>query len=152
MGIQIPEKAPARYAPCSWSELREMADSGLVHIGSHTVTHPILSSVTDEESWRELTDSRTQIEEHVGRTVNMFCFPNGTPEDYRLAQVRQVKDAGYAGAVVTRFGLAANGSDPYQLPRMGIGRRFDPLLFAKCLDGADYYSVKLQSILGGKDC
>jgi len=48
-GVTIPKSAPAKYSPCSWSELREMADSGLMEIGSHTVTHPILSSITDEE-------------------------------------------------------------------------------------------------------
>ena len=151
MGVLIPKEAPAPYTPCSWSELQEMANSGLVEIGSHTVTHPILSSITDEESWRELTLSRAQIEEHIGKTVSLFCFPNGTPDDYRPSQVRQVQDAGYQGAVVTRFGMAAHGDDLYQLPRMGVGRRFDPLLFAKRLAGADYYQVKLQSSLGWKE-
>src|ERR1700722_510756 len=46
-GLVIPRTPPDQYAPCSWSELREMADSGLVEIGSHSATHPIFSSITD---------------------------------------------------------------------------------------------------------
>jgi len=77
MGVTLPHEAPREYAPCTWSELREMADSGLVEIGSHSATHPILSSITDEEAWRELTVSRSQIEE--GDKLVPFVFPTESP-------------------------------------------------------------------------
>jgi len=146
-GITIPEKAPAKYAPCLWSELREMADSGFVDIGSHTVTHPILSSITDEESWQELTGSRRQIEEGMGRKASSFCFPNGMPGDFRPTQVQQIADAGYACSVVASFGLVDNGADPFRLPRLGMGSKSDPIEFAKFLDGVAYYQRKLKSSL-----
>jgi len=147
MNLTIPKQAPPKYAPCSWSELREMAVSGLVEIGSHTVSHPILASLTDEESWRELTTSRAQIEEGVGAEVVSFCFPNGKPGDYRPSQVRQVKDAGYLGALVTRQGMVGTGADVYQLPRIGVSRQSDLLAFAKYLDGVEYYQEKLRASL-----
>jgi len=142
-GIALPRNAPAKYAPSSWRELREMADSGLVEIGSHTVTHSILSSITDEESWQELTRSRAQIEAEVGMTVNSFCFPNGLPEDYRASQVEQLARAGYECAVVADFGLVGKGTDPYRLPRMGMERKSRAVEFSKYLDGAAYYQRKL---------
>jgi peptidoglycan/xylan/chitin deacetylase (PgdA/CDA1 family) len=37
--VVIPDKPSANYRPCSWSELREMTESDLVDIGSHTVSH-----------------------------------------------------------------------------------------------------------------
>jgi len=150
MGIAIPSEPPWRYAPCSWSELREMADSGLVDIGSHTVTHPILASLTDGESWQELTVSRAQIEEDLGRKVSCFCFPNGKPPDYQPHHLRQVRDAGYTGAVVARFGLVSSAADPYELPRIGVSGRSDALYFSKCLDGAEYYQGKLTRSFGRK--
>jgi peptidoglycan/xylan/chitin deacetylase (PgdA/CDA1 family) len=143
MGVIIPRTFPAKYAPCSWSELREMADSGLMEIGSHTVTHPILASVTDEESWDELTRSRAQIEEGVGRTVNCFCFPNGMPGDYRSSQVQQVEQAGYACSVIAEFGMVNRASDRYRLPRIGMARKTDAEQIAKYLDGVAYYQQKL---------
>ena len=147
MGVSIPGEAPPRYAACSWSELCEMASSGLVEIGSHTMTHPILASITEEESWRELSVSRAQIEEALERPVQSFCFPNGKPGDYRPSQVQQVIDAGYAGAVVADFGMVTNRADPYQLPRLGVSGRSDPLAFSKNVDGAEYYQIKLQTSL-----
>jgi peptidoglycan/xylan/chitin deacetylase (PgdA/CDA1 family) len=146
-GIKIPRQAPAKYAPCSWGELREMADSGLVDIGSHTVTHPILSSITDEESWEELTESRRQIEDGIGRKADSFCLPNGMTGDYRLTQLGQVADAGYVCSVLASFGLVGNGTDPYRLPRMGMGSKSRPVEFSKFLDGAEYYQQKLMTLL-----
>jgi len=147
MGVSIPGEAPPKYAPCSWSELREMADSGLVEIGSHTVTHPILASLTEEESWQELTVSRAQIEEAMGRQVGSFCFPNGKPGDYRLSQLQQVRDAGYAGAVAAGFGMVTNGANPYELPRIAVSSHSDDLSFSKDLDGAEYYRARLRRSL-----
>ncbi len=148
MSISIPKEPPPKYAPCSWDELREMADSGLVEVGSHTVTHPVLASVTDSEVWQELTTSRAQIEEGLGREVRSFCFPNGKPSDYRPDHLRLVKDAGYTSAVVTRFGMAFNGSNLYELPRMGVSAATDTLSFSKYLDGVEYYQDKLKRSLG----
>jgi peptidoglycan/xylan/chitin deacetylase (PgdA/CDA1 family) len=139
VGVVIPTIVPEKFAPCSWSELREMADSTLVEIGSHTVTHPILSSITDQESWQELTRSRDEIAKGIGRSVRCFCFPNGMPGDFRPSQVRQVRDAGYACSVIAQFGMVSPGSDPYQLPRIGMARKSSAEQVAKYLDGFAYY-------------
>ncbi len=142
VGITIPKIPPLKYAPSSWDELREMAASGLVEIGSHTVTHPILSSITDEESWTEIRRSRAQIEERIGGEVRCFCYPNGMPGDFRPSQVRQVREAGYACAVIAQSGLVQNGCDSYQMPRLGMARKVSPLDVAKALDGVAYYQQR----------
>ncbi len=144
-GMTVPPTPPEKFAPCSWAELREMADSGLMEIGSHTVTHPILSSITDEESWEELTRSRSQIEEGIGRRVDCFCYPNGMPEDYRASQVQQVKEAGYTCSVIADFGMVSNDTDPYRLPRIGMTRKTSPEQVAKYLDGFAYYQHRLMT-------
>jgi peptidoglycan/xylan/chitin deacetylase (PgdA/CDA1 family) len=146
-GTAIPREAPRKYAPCSWSELREMTASGLVEIGSHTVTHPTLSSISDEESWQELTSSRSQIEEGVGARPESFCFPNGMPGDFRSTQVQQVADAGYRCSVVASFGLVDHHADRFRLPRVGIGSKSEPVEFSKFLDGVAYYQRRLGASL-----
>lgn len=145
--ITIPKQPLGKYAACTWSELREMADSGFVDIGSHTMTHPILSSITDEESWRELTESRRQIENGIGKKITSFCVPNGMPGDYRPSQLRQVAETGYACNVLATFGLVENGADPYRLQRMGMGSKSEPVEFAKFVDGVEYYQQSLKSLL-----
>jgi peptidoglycan/xylan/chitin deacetylase (PgdA/CDA1 family) len=148
IGVTFPRTIPEKYSPCSWGELQEMAESGLMEIGSHTVTHPILSSITDQESWDELTRSRAQIEAGIGRTVNCFCYPNGMPGDYRPSQVQQVAQAGYACSVIAEFGMVRRASDPYRMPRIGVARKPRTLEFSKYLDGFAFYQEKLG--VGGK--
>lgn len=143
-GVSIPRLAPEKFAPCSWSELREMAASGRVEIGSHTATHPILSSITDEESWREVMLSKAQIEEGIGREVRSFCFPNGMPEDFRPNQVRQIADAGYKCCVVAQFGMVQRGCDPYLMPRIGMTRKTSAADIGKFLDGLAYFQQRTQ--------
>jgi peptidoglycan/xylan/chitin deacetylase (PgdA/CDA1 family) len=148
MGLACPKVPPAKFAACSWSELREMSHSGLMDIGSHTVTHPILSTITDEESWDELTRSRRQIEEGIGRKVNCFCYPNGMPGDYRPSQVRQVEQAGYACSVIAEFGMVHQASDRFRLPRIGVVRKSTMLEFSKYLDGFAYCQEKFMARRG----
>jgi peptidoglycan/xylan/chitin deacetylase (PgdA/CDA1 family) len=143
-GISIPCAAPSKYAACSWNELREMSDSGLMEIGSHSATHPILSSISDEESAHELTRSRAEIAEGVGEEPKSFCFPNGMPGDFRPSQVRQVAEAGYCCSVIAQFGLVRSGCDPYQMPRLGMARKAHELEIAKSLDGIAYYQQRLR--------
>jgi peptidoglycan/xylan/chitin deacetylase (PgdA/CDA1 family) len=149
-GLSLPAAPPEKYAPCSWSELREMADSGLMEIGSHTATHPIMSSITDEESWQELTVSRNQIADAMGREIKSFCFPNGMPGDFRPSQVKQVGEAGYVCSVVAQLGMVKSGSDPYQMKRIGMARRRNILDIAKSLDGVAYYQRRLARYAQGK--
>jgi peptidoglycan/xylan/chitin deacetylase (PgdA/CDA1 family) len=150
MRVSIPKDPPAKYAPCSLSELREMADSGLVEIGSHSVTHPIFSSLTDEECRDELTTSRRQLEEGLGREVKSFCFPNGKPSDYRSAHLQLVKEAGYASAVVTRFAMAGPDSNVFELPRMGVNGSPDLLSFAKYVNGVEYFQERFAAAFRGQ--
>ena len=149
--VSIPPAPPAKYAPCSWAELREMADSGLMELGSHTATHPIFSSLTDEESRIELIRSKAQIEEEIGREVRCFCYPNGMPGDFRPSHVRQVEEAGHACAVTARFGMVRSGGDRYQIPRIGMARKTSVEEIGKFVDGIAYYQQRIRSTARGPE-
>ena len=90
-----------------------------MEIGAHTVNHPILASVSDDEARSEIVTSKRALEEITGSSVVLFAYPNGKPDiDYRLQHVRFVRDAGFSAAVSTMPGVAHRGSDPFQLPRL----------------------------------
>jgi peptidoglycan/xylan/chitin deacetylase (PgdA/CDA1 family) len=143
-GVSIPKSPPAKYAPCKWDELREMSDAGLVEIGSHSVDHPIFSTISEAESWHQLTGSRARIESTLGRKVRCFCFPNGMPGDYRESQFQQVRDAGYECAVLAEPGLVHPGDDPFRMRRIGMTRKREPLEIGKYLDGVSYFGQKTR--------
>ena len=72
----------------SWEEL-ERLDPSVVTIGSHTMTHPILTSLSAEETEAETRDSRIVLESRLERPVSIFCYPNGDLNDGALASARR---------------------------------------------------------------
>ncbi len=89
-----------------------------MEIGAHTVNHPILLKIVDEQARREISDSKRQLEILTGRPVTLFAYPNGVPgTDYGPAHVEMVREAGFDAAVSTSVGVSGLQTDPYQLPR-----------------------------------
>ena len=98
-------------------DLRTLRDEGM-DIGAHTVTHPILTRVSPADARREINESRIRLGAILGRTISLFAYPNGKPgQDYAAEHVRMVREAGFSAAVSTAAGVAAEGSDLFQLPR-----------------------------------
>ncbi len=109
--------APPNDLMLTSAQLREMARAGMT-IGGHTVHHPILASLSDDQALAEMVDGRRRLEEIVGIPVDLFAYPNGKPgEDYTGAHVRLAREAGFAAAVSTAWGAASPGCDVFQIPR-----------------------------------
>ncbi len=113
------DAAPGRRAFLNWEEVREMAQSGLITFGSHTVGHKILTTLTEPEIRDELANSRKRLvtEKAVDPAFIPFSYPNGNYTD-RIAKM--VRDAGYDLAVTTENGWNHNGSDLFALKRISI--------------------------------
>lgn len=114
MGVRLPETPPDEFAAINWQQAREMDANG-VEIGSHTVTHPILTNVDDQRLRRELSESRAGLEARLGRRVEHFCYPNGN-YDERVRSL--VENSGYASAVTTESGLVDSGDERFTLRRV----------------------------------
>jgi len=111
-------RVPATKGPMmSDAHVRALRAAGM-EVGAHSVTHPILTRVTAAQAQREIAESGQRLAEILREPVRLFAYPNGKPgEDYGPEHVRMARDAGYAAAVSTAWGVAAAGSDVHQLPR-----------------------------------
>jgi peptidoglycan/xylan/chitin deacetylase (PgdA/CDA1 family) len=114
LGVALPEAPPDEFRPLSWDQVCEL-DRGGVEIGSHTVTHPILTRIDKQGLRYELCESKAQLEAVLGRQVDLFCFPNG---DYDGQVVREAEGAGYRCAVTTDYGLNDGATAPLSLRRV----------------------------------
>lgn len=109
------------------AQIKRLHDEGM-EIGGHTVNHPILMTLQDEEARAEIVGGKRRLEEITGAPVTLFAYPNGKlGRDYGPQHVQLVKEAGFAAAVSTTPGVANRSSDLFQLPRFTVGteRRAD---------------------------
>jgi len=88
------------------AQIKRLHDEGM-EIGGHTVNHPILAMLDEEEARAEIVGGKRQLEEIIGAPVTLFAYPSGKPgRDYGPRDVRLVKEAGFVAAVSTIGGVA----------------------------------------------
>lgn len=106
----------------TWNMIREMSDSGLVEIGAHTVTHPMLRKKSEEAATFEIGASRDIIESRLGRPVRHFAYPFGDRESVGRREFAIVESLGFASAVTTRKGTVQpeHARNLYAIPRISL--------------------------------
>ena len=128
--LDVPELAadaaalPEELRTMTWDELRAVADRPGVEIGAHTLSHPHLTTLSDDELRRELAECKSRLEAELARPCAFLAYPYGE-EDERVNEAARA--AGYEGA----FGLPgdASGANPFSIPRVGIWRKDGRLRF-----------------------
>ena len=77
----------------NWEQLKEMQDSGLALIASHSTNHTEFNKLTVEETLQNVNESYKTIEENFGeQKVKIFTYPYGL---YSEEQLEPLKEAGY---------------------------------------------------------
>ncbi len=120
----------------TWEQLREIKNSGLVEIGSHSVNHPPLTCIELSEAKKEIVMSKSILEERLGVPIFTFCYPFGSVNT-KIEEL--VKEAGYTGAVGIVYPWGEfKTNDLYNLNRVFISKLSKyPLMFRFMLSG--YY-------------
>ncbi|MDB5935874.1 MAG: carbohydrate esterase family protein [Massilia sp.] len=89
-----------------------------MEIGAHTVSHPILASISNAEARAEIAGGRARLQDIIQAEVAMFAYPNGKPgQDFEERHAAMLRSQGFTGAVTTAWGAARAGTDPFYLPR-----------------------------------
>ena len=102
--------------PLTWDQVRELRDHG-VALGAHTVRHPFLTRLDDDDLRHELRESRRHLAAEIEREVPALAYPAG---DHDPRVVRSAREAGYSLAFTTRAGSNLPGDDALALRRKGI--------------------------------
>jgi peptidoglycan/xylan/chitin deacetylase (PgdA/CDA1 family) len=117
----VPIRGTERLAPCTWDQLREMAASGLVTLGSHTVTHPSLTHVGHDQAAWELWKSKARIEQMTGEPVRHFCYPRGLWN----RRLEHLVGEHYTTATIGGGSSITHGYNPLRLQRTSLRNEFD---------------------------
>ncbi len=115
----VKQSLPLNREALTIEELQEISNTPFVSIGSHTVTHPILTSCSDETSRYEISESKKILEGWLHKDISHFAYPNG---NYTHREIGFLKQSGYKAAFTTnpQYITKNNLSDLYTLPRFDI--------------------------------
>jgi peptidoglycan/xylan/chitin deacetylase (PgdA/CDA1 family) len=113
----------------SWSEIRELHSSGMIEIGAHTRTHIRLSEVAAEVARRTIADSKADLEEALGVSVQSFCYPQGR---FNPQVVEMVSEAGFRLAF-GGVGHINRRTTSHCVPRVRVDRTTTLLDFTRAI-------------------
>ena len=113
----------------NWAEIRVMQKSG-VTFGSHTMSHPVVSQLSNAELERELLDSKRYLEEKLGSPVRDFAYPFGKASDCGLTTTALLAKYGYRSAVTTLPGMNTPRVNRFELRRIQVGHNSSLARFA----------------------
>ncbi|MCA1726345.1 MAG: polysaccharide deacetylase family protein [Actinobacteria bacterium] len=144
-----PPLSPGVAAPgaeaLAWEHVAAMIATGLVDVGSHTVTHPDFDAIDAVAAERELADSRAVIRERLGIKTDLFAYPRAI--------------VGHETLVANHYRWALGGEgpknlagslDPIRVQRTPV-RRSDGVFFLKRrLAGAAPLEDRLYARLRGR--
>jgi peptidoglycan/xylan/chitin deacetylase (PgdA/CDA1 family) len=108
------------HRPLSDREVVELADGELIEVGAHTVTHPVLASLSVAQQRDEIQQSKERTEEILGRRVLSFAYPFGSRPDYSPETAAIVHDVGFNCACSTLPRPVEHHPDRFQLPRFQV--------------------------------
>ncbi len=99
-------------------QIREIVDSDLVEIGSHTLDHIYLKIAPKEYADKQIVESKKKFEERFGIKVKTFAYPYGA---FNNDNIETVKKAGYTGAVSVMSGEIQSKNNLFYLSRIRPG-------------------------------
>ncbi len=102
-------------------QIKEMLDSGLIEIGSHTLDHVNLPKLNKEEKKKQIIESKKQIENVFNIKCNSFAYPFGFFDE---DSVKIVNEANYTNATTTVNSVFdKNKYTNFEIPRIMISGR-----------------------------
>lgn len=93
-----------RVDAMSWDHLLEMSEDPLVTLGAHTMSHPALSKLTEDQLAEEVMGSKAMLEEKLSLQVAHFAYPFGSKREAGLRDFDAVAAMGFKTATTTREG------------------------------------------------
>jgi peptidoglycan/xylan/chitin deacetylase (PgdA/CDA1 family) len=117
----------------TWEKIRKLRAAGM-HIGGHTVTHPVLARLAPDEQEREVVGCKERIEAELGEPMRYFSYPDGGRKSFNEDTRRCLVDNGVEYAFSYYGGYRRfNDWDPHDVRRRWLTRTMVPQRFTMML-------------------
>ena len=117
----------------NWNQVIEMSNDNIT-VGSHTVTHPIMSRLNNTEISYELNTSKEVIESHINKNIMSFSYPTGQATSFTNYILNEVINSGYKVAHTYIHGINKLPiNQPHSLNRLHIESHVNESYFKSML-------------------
>ncbi len=127
----------------AWEDILELDRDGTLRFEAHSLTHPNLPALDDDEARLEISGSKLELENRLGRVVRAFSYPSGL---YGEREERIAAEAGYQVAVSCEPGVNDRSTDRFALRRRQVDGRDSLLDFRAKLGGGHDSSPPLRGL------
>jgi peptidoglycan/xylan/chitin deacetylase (PgdA/CDA1 family) len=117
--IRIRPAWQSRFEMLNIAELRQVLSAGMC-IGSHTLSHPVLSRLANQSAWAEISGSRWEMEHSLGRKIWAFAYPFGDSTSVTSRDIDMAERAGYACAFLNTGGSFLKEKTLFAIPRVHV--------------------------------
>lgn len=132
-GIEKKDKYWEKWDYLSEDEVKKMLASGIIDIGSHTISHVKLSGLSKEILKEEIVGSKARLENLIGQQLDLFSFPFGCLNSSAKDLIRS---SGYKAAFSSFAGINIYSTDRFELRRTEIVSSDDSVELEKKVQGA----------------
>lgn len=115
-------------------QIKEISNSGLVSIGSHTVSHNKLATLSNDQIESELQESKEYLENLLGKEIKTICYPSGSYN----SDVLNIAKKHYTYGLTTINGIQSMSSfSQYKIIRRGMYRSSGMNTFKNIVNNAN---------------
>jgi len=108
-----------RFTLLTRSNLVQLSSAGMT-VGSHTLSHPMLSRSPAELARAEIRESRIRLEAALGKRVWAFAYPFGDAQSVTPQVLTMARDAGYQAAFLNIGGGLGTELTRHAMPRIHV--------------------------------
>jgi peptidoglycan/xylan/chitin deacetylase (PgdA/CDA1 family) len=113
-----------------WGMVRELERLGM-EVGAHSVTHPVLSTLSAARQREEIAGSVRRMREELDCPVDLFSYPVGARTSFDETSRAELAELGIRRAFSFYGGFnAPNHEDPMDIARAGVFRDHTPEVVA----------------------
>ncbi len=138
----------SRFCMLTLSELRQLAQGGM-SIGSHTLSHPMLSQQTEEAAWAEVSESRIALQRSLNCKIWALAYPFGDSGSVGKRELELAQRAGFGCAFLNIQSNDSVKPSLFALPRIHVTAGMALPEFEAHVSGF-YRSWRNRFVLGSK--
>lgn len=138
LDVNFSGQPKGKNEPLSWDQIKEMKEHK-IEFYPHTKTHPIMSRVPTYQVQEELEIPKKLLEKKLGINANIFCYPNGGPEDFDERTISALKALDYIAAVTGLPGFENTMSNTKMFEIRRFHLPYNPMYFKQYISGLERF-------------